>query len=253
MTFICEESIRHAISNGNHSFTTDTNTLKAFIAILLVSDYVDLPRRPMYWEHNEDTHNTTVLSLLSRNRFDEIMQILHLAENSNLDKEDKFAKVKPLIDKLNEQCLANYLPEQSVSIDESMLPYFGRHGCKQYMKNKLVKLGYKFWGAATPLGYVIQVYPYARKDENNDSNLGLNGSVVVTLAEKLPCKLALTTIFTSPNLLHILMTKGTAAAGTVRINRVENAHLRPIKETEKLERGASDVVTEKNSNLMVVR
>ena len=28
MKFICEESIRHAISNGNHSFTIDTNTLK---------------------------------------------------------------------------------------------------------------------------------------------------------------------------------------------------------------------------------
>ena len=96
--------------------------MKAFIAILLVSVYVNLPKRSMYWEHNEDTRNTTVSSLLSRNQFDEIMQNLHLIDNSNLDKEDKFAKVRPFIDKLNEQCLANYLPEQSVSIDESMGP-----------------------------------------------------------------------------------------------------------------------------------
>ena len=61
--FICEESVRYAISKGNHSFTIDTNMLKAFIAILLASGYVDLPRRTMYWEHNEDTHNTTVSSL----------------------------------------------------------------------------------------------------------------------------------------------------------------------------------------------
>ena len=65
----------------------DTNTLKAFITILLVSGYVNLPRRPMYWEHNEDNHNTTVSPLLSRNRFNETMQNLHLADNSNLDKE----------------------------------------------------------------------------------------------------------------------------------------------------------------------
>ena len=128
MEFICEESIRYAISKGNHSFTIDTNTLKAFIAILLVSGYVDLPRRPMYWEHNEDTHNTAVSSLLSQNRFDEIMQNLHFVDNSNPDKEDKFVKVRPLIDKLYEQCFASYLPEQSVSIDESMVPYFDRHG-----------------------------------------------------------------------------------------------------------------------------
>ena len=56
------------------------------------------------------------------------MQNLYLADNSNLDKEDKFAKVRLLIDKLNEQCLANYSPEQSVSVDDFMVPYFGLHG-----------------------------------------------------------------------------------------------------------------------------
>ena len=122
MTFICEESIRYAVSKGNHSFTIDTKTLKSFITILLVSGYVDFPRQAMYWERNEDIHSTTVSPLLSRNQYDEIMQNLHLTDNSNLDKEDKFEKVRPLINKLNEQCLANYLPEQSVSRDESVVP-----------------------------------------------------------------------------------------------------------------------------------
>ena len=84
----------------------------------------------MYGEHNEDTHNTTTSSLFSRNQFDNIMQNLHLADNLNLDQEDRFVEVRLLINKLNEQCLINYLPEQSVSIDESMVPWFGRHGCK---------------------------------------------------------------------------------------------------------------------------
>ena len=65
MKFIREESVRYAVSKRNHSFTIDTNTLKAFIAILLVTGYVDLPRPPMYWEYNKDTNNTTVSSLLS--------------------------------------------------------------------------------------------------------------------------------------------------------------------------------------------
>ena len=59
--------------------------------------------------------------------------------------------------------------------------------------------------------------------------------------------------FTSPNLLRILKARGVAATGTVRINCVENAPLRPIKEMEKLERGASDVVPDKNSYLTLVR
>ena len=40
--------------------------------------------------------------------------------------------------------------------------------------------------AATPLGYAIQFYPYAGKDETYDSDLGLGSSVVATLAGKLP-------------------------------------------------------------------
>ena len=59
--------------------------------------------------------------------------------------------------------------------------------------------------------------------------------------------------FTSPNLLRNLKAKGIAATGIVSINRVENTPLRPIKKMEKLERGASDVVTDKNSNLTLVR
>ena len=42
-------------------------------------------------------------------------------------------------------------------------------------------------------------------------------------------------------------------AGTARINCVENAPLRPIKEMEKLERDALYVVTDKNGNLTLVR
>ena len=138
-----------------------------------------------------------------------------------------------------------------------MVPYFRRHGCKQYMRNKPVKFSYKFWVAATPLGYAIQFYLYAGKDENYDSNLGLGGSVVSTLAEKLPSQVGsnyhiiMDNFFTSPNLLRIMKAKGIAVTGTVRINRVENAHL-PVKEMEKLKRGASDVVTDKNSNLTLV-
>ena len=59
--------------------------------------------------------------------------------------------------------------------------------------------------------------------------------------------------FTSPNLVHIPKAKGIPATGTARINCVENAPLRPIKEMEKLERVVPDVVTDTNSNLTLAR
>ena len=117
----------------------------------------------------------------------------------------------------------------------------------------------KILGSCNP--ELVTLFSFIRtgKDEKYDSNLGLGGSVVATLAEKLPSQVGsnyhiiMDNFFTSPNLLRILKAKGIAATGTVRINRVENAPLRPIKEMEKLERGASEDVTNKNSNLTLAR
>ena len=111
--FICSETVRYAHSNEKHNFELSVDELKAFIAILLLSGHVVLPRRPMYWERSDDTHNSIVSSLMSRNRFDLIMQNLHLADNANFDQNDKFAKVRKLIKYMNDYCLNNFLSEQT--------------------------------------------------------------------------------------------------------------------------------------------
>ena len=52
------------------------------------------------------------------------MQNLHLENSSTLDPDDKLSNERLLIEKLNKLWLLEYLPEQTVSIDESMVPYF---------------------------------------------------------------------------------------------------------------------------------
>ena len=59
--------------------------------------------------------------------------------------------------------------------------------------------------------------------------------------------------FTSPQLLRSLREKGIAATGTVQLNRVENAPLKPVKEMEKLERGSADVVIDDNAKIAFAR
>ena len=152
---ICKEKNAYAAQKGNHTFKIEPNELKSFLAVLLLSGYIPYPRRSMYWEMSSDSRNTIVASLFTRNRFLDVLQYLHLADNNNLNPSDKFSKVNPLFKMINESCLQNFIPEKDVSIDESMVPYYGRHGCKQYIQNKPVKFGYKLWVVATPLGYAI--------------------------------------------------------------------------------------------------
>ena len=176
-----------------------------------------------------DRRNTIIASLFTRNRFLNVLQYLHLVDNNNFNPSDKFSKVNPLLRMMNESCLENYIPEKNISIDESVVPYYRRHGCKQYIQNKSFKFGYKLWVAATPLGYGIQFYPFARKEDNYNKDIGLSGSVVVILMSKLPTvpdshyHAVMHNFFTSPNLFRVLKESGIAATGTMLANRTEKA------------------------------
>ena len=64
---------------------------------------------------HEDTHNSVAVSLMARNDFDTCMKYLHLADNGDLPKNDKFGKIRPLIDHLNKKCLENSVPEKKTS------------------------------------------------------------------------------------------------------------------------------------------
>ena len=101
---------------------------------------------------------------MSRGEFKECKKYLYLCDNDHLDEADKFAKVWPLFNSLNLQCLEYYIAKQHVSIDDSMVPYFDKHGAKQYIHGKSIKFGYKMWVMTKPLGYCMQFRPYAGKD-----------------------------------------------------------------------------------------
>ena len=127
------------------------------------------------------------------------------------------------------------------------------------MQSKPVKFGYKLWVAATPLGYAIQFYPYAGKDANNDKELGLGCSVVMSLVSKFPSiprssyHVVMDNFFKSPSLLQLLKSKGIAATGTVRSIRTENSPLISVEEMKKKPTGTCDVVNHRKLNVTLVR
>jgi len=136
---------------GDHSFQLDEETLKLFLAILLLSGYAVLSRRRMYWEQQPDVLNEAVSRAMSRKKFEDILRNFHVADNKDLEKADKFAKVRPLLAALNERWLLFKPSDNHLSIDESMIPYYGKHGAKQHIHGKSIRFGYKMWSLATPI------------------------------------------------------------------------------------------------------
>ena len=196
---------------------------------------------------------------MTKTEFLECKRYLHLADNNALNSSDKFAKVRPLINAINEQCILNYQATQQTSGDKAMVPYFGKHGAKEYAHGKPIKFGFKLWVMATPLGYCIQFCPYAGKDsilrEYENIGLDVDASVVANLVSKLPVMktsnyhIVMGNCFRSPALLRHLCAMGIAATGTVRANRMESVPLRDMTKMNKEKGRSSDVVTGVSSNI----
>ena len=86
-------SCRYAHQKLKPSFDITADALQAFLAILLLSGYVPLPRCRMYWEQTPDVRNEAVTGATSLNRSEEILRYLHVIDNTQLDSIDKMVKI----------------------------------------------------------------------------------------------------------------------------------------------------------------
>ncbi|KAK3717501.1 hypothetical protein RRG08_063118 [Elysia crispata] len=254
---ICTESVRYAAFKGNHNFSVTPGELKTFIAILIVSGYCSVPRRRMYWSGDEDVRNEAIVNGMKTDRFDEIMKYFHLTDNSNLDVTDKFSKVRPLFSLMNE-CFQKYFQQkENLSVDESMIQYFGRHSAKQFIKGKPIRYGYKIWILTTSLGYAINLIPYqSTATVKAVPGLGMAGQVVLDLVTALPQNcfhVTFDNLFSSLALAEELTRRGLACTGTVRANRTGDCPILDTKTMEKKARGSYDFKADNEKVMIMTR
>ena len=107
------------------------------------------------------------------------------------------------------------------STDEHMAKFKGRMSCKQYMKNKPIKWGFKWWCRyCSKTGYLHEFDLYL--DKKDKTELGLGETVVLDLPKKLEnthCMLYFDNFFNSPTLLEKLFDRRIYCLDTVRSDR----------------------------------
>lgn len=233
--------------------------LKVYVAILLVTGYMTPKNIRMFWEQQSDTYNKMVSDSMRRNRFLEIQRYIHLCDNQNLATNDKFSKLRKYFDLLNSIFLQNVkiCGSSHLSIDESMVPYYGRHSSKQHIQGKPIRFGYKIWAIATRNGYLAAFEPYQGSKScplPEQENFGLGAAVVLELTSRLPQELQpyniyIDNFFTGFPLLRKLTELNIGCTGTVRNNRTENCPLPDPKTFKKTRRGT---YAYKNTEDMIV-
>lgn len=248
------EMTKYSAKRNWPDVNVQSSELQVFLAILILSGYDPLPRTHMYWSRSADVYNEAVSNAMRRDRFEHIKKCLHF-NSSNLDTSDKYTKLRPLIQHFKKKFMLHFVPNMNISHDEAMIEYFGKHGCKQAIRNKPVRFGYKAWCQNTPQGYLCSFDLYQGKTyEGNDDLEDLIGKCPSTVfhllasycEEKkvLPYHFFFDNLFTSFPLLKELVKHGYNGTGTLRSNRLEKScPLKSVASMDKLERGCIDAVT----------
>lgn len=249
------ETNRYAAQKNCHSFSITETELKQFLGVMFFSGYHILPREKMYWENAPDTGTTLVSNAMSRKRYSDIKRYIHFNDNSSINPQDRYYKVRPLLDEINIALKQFGIFSENLTIDERMVRYFGRHGCKMYMKNKPVKFGYKLWMLASYNGYLFHIIPYQGAKEKSMEPLSQRVVEDLLSVVKNPKhhRVYMDNFFTSYGLCIRLKEKGFCATGTVRDNRMGKCPLVPLKQFSKRERGSSNALFDKVNKIAAVR
>lgn len=249
----------YASQHNYHDFQITVGELKIFLGVLLLSGYHSLPRERLYWSLDEDCHVSITSKAMSRNRFMEIKKFLHFCDNeATTNSTDKMFKLRPLADLLTKKFLQWGIVHENLSIDESMVKYYGRHPAKQFIRGKPVRFGYKNWMLASADGYCYAFDVYWGKSAGAVSNEPLGSKVVKSLLEKgnvVPHEhvIYFDNFFTSHALLRDLRQTGYRATGTVRDNRTKKCPLVSVHDMKKKTRAEFDYQFDSANEILFVR
>ena len=117
-------------NKNSPNFSVSDGDLHKFLKIILLSGYHSLPQEWHYWSTQPDLGVPAVYNTMSRNCYFAIKKFIHFADNQNLKKGDKVGKISPLYQMLNSNLIQLGVFHELLSVNESIVPYFGRHTCQ---------------------------------------------------------------------------------------------------------------------------
>lgn len=148
--------------------------------------YYVLPKFQLYWCFDPDVNVS--ITCMTCHRFFEIRTSFHFADNADApDKKDpqhdRAWKLRPIINHFNNVFMVAMAPATHQACDERMVK-FERHNCmKQYMKDKPIDRGFKYFCRnCSNTGYIFEFDLYNGK--KTQVEVGVAEGVVLQLDAK---------------------------------------------------------------------
>ncbi|XP_068122483.1 piggyBac transposable element-derived protein 4-like [Hyperolius riggenbachi] len=242
LDYVCEQTnlyAQQAIADNPTSFfaarwkPTNLSEMKVFWGLTLSMGITIKPQLQHYWSRNI-IHSAPLYSgTMSRKRYEMLLSCLHFVNNDEqVSREDpahdRLFKIRPLLNHLNTKYQEVYVPERQIAIDESMIPFHGRLGIKQYIPSKRSRYGVKLYKLCeSGSGYTHSVRVYEGKDHllqpaGCPPYMGTTEKIVLDLLNPMLHQgyhLYVDNFYSSIPLFKFLFSAKTPACGTVRSNR----------------------------------
>uniref|UniRef100_A0AAV2KAC5 PiggyBac transposable element-derived protein domain-containing protein n=1 Tax=Knipowitschia caucasica TaxID=637954 RepID=A0AAV2KAC5_KNICA len=232
LCFITPEMLRtiqrwttqHATQTEHSDWFMDLAELMAFIAIVILRGLTKRPSLRDCWSAH--LGNPHIIGIMSRNRFQNIMQ--HLRFDDKFTREDRaktdtFAAMSDVWGSFVTNCSTLYNPGRHITVGEQLFPSKTRCCFLQYIATKPDKFGIKFWVACDLKSkYICNVLPCLGKNSSRSS--GESETVVMRLMKPFLDKgrnVTTDNIFTSLPLAQRLLERKTTILGAVNKNRRE--------------------------------
>lgn len=226
---ISTKSNQNYFKNNSKELKATPAEIKKFFGITVAMSYLKFPRIRMYWANS--TRVPIICETMSRERYMVLRRNLKLVDDALISEEEKksnkFWKIQPLIDAVRQACLANPRPSK-VSIDEQMIPFWGKCSSRQVVRGKPNPCGLKNFVSASSDGLPLDFFLYQGAGDSITEDpacidLNIGGKVVMRLSETLNAgsTLYIDRYFTSIYLLDLLHSeRSMQATGTLDRRRI---------------------------------
>ena len=113
--------------------------MKVFFGTNFIMGINKLPSLEGCWSTDKCIRNEKIQNVMTRTRFQSILQNLHFSNNNNDNKTDKLYKIRPVIEHLNKVFAESLFNSLFQSVNEHICKFRGISSMKQYVKNKPIK------------------------------------------------------------------------------------------------------------------
>jgi hypothetical protein len=184
------ETNKYAAFKNEVGFVVTLNKMKVFIAILILCGFCVLPSKISFWDSGNDLRNKMVYNAMRKNRLCKIMQFIHCSDNTQPNFDDKMWKLRPLIEIFKEINKNLLIIDGYFSYDEAMVAYYGKHSCKQFIRGKPIRFGYKIWRLNDVCGFLVDFDIYQGtmpgRNEEFEKQYGKCTAPLLTFIDQLP-------------------------------------------------------------------